>query len=102
MREKTRIGKVGGARGHQRRAELSPGTGRGAFRVEDRNGKIKPRALADFAFHPDAAAVRLDEMLGDGQAKSRAAYFTGAGGVHAVKAFENAWLVGSRNADAGV
>src|SRR5882724_1043951 len=81
---------------------LAPIAGGGAVQIEDRNGEIKLRALADFAFHPDAAAVRLDEMFGDGEAESSAANFAGTGSVHAIETFENAGLVGLGDADAGV
>src|SRR5882724_4151495 len=83
-------------------AGLAPIAGGGAVQIEDRNGEIKLRALADLAFHPDAAAVGLDEMLGDGEAEARAANFAGTGSVHTIETFENARLVGLGNADAGV
>src|SRR5882724_13049697 len=83
-------------------AGLAPIAGGGAVQIEDRNGEIKLRALADLAFHPDAAAVGLDEMLGDGEAEARAANFAGTGSVHTIETFENAGLVGLGNADAGV
>jgi hypothetical protein len=73
-----------------------------AFWVEHRNGKVETGADTDFAFHPQAAVVGFDEMFRNGQAKTGSAGFAGARRVHPVKAFEDAWLVDARNADAGV
>ena len=63
---------------------------------------MKAGADADFAFDPHAAAMHFDEVLGDGEAKTGAARFAGAGRVHAVEALEDARLVGGRNANAGI
>jgi len=54
------------------------------------------------AFDPEAAAVGFYDVLGDGEAETRAADFAGAGCVHAVEAFEDALLIGERDADASV
>ena len=63
---------------------------------------MKSRALADFAVDPDAAAVDLNEMLGDGETKAGAAGFARARGIDAIEALENPRLVGLGNADTGV
>src|SRR5260370_17026383 len=63
---------------------------------------MKLRAAADFTVDPDAAAMHLDDVLGDGETESGAAEFAGARGIHAVEAFENARLVGFGDADAGI
>src|SRR6266478_9851878 len=84
------------------RGVLAPVAGGGALRIEDRNGEIELRALADFALHPNAAAVGLDEMFGNGEAESGAANLAGTSNIHAIETFENARLIGLGNADAGV
>ena len=55
---------------------------------------MKLRALADFALHPNAAAVSLDEMFGNGQAESGAADLAGTSDIHAIETFKNARLIG--------
>src|SRR5580704_18876750 len=81
---------------------VGAGARRGMFGVEEGHGKMELRALAHFAIHPEAAAVHLDKMLGDGQPEACAPGFAGARDIHAVEALENAGLVGLRNADASV
>src|SRR5260221_13994049 len=44
-------------------------------RIENRHGKMKFRALPDFAFHPDAPAVPFHQVLGDRESQSGAAHF---------------------------
>src|SRR5438309_44565 len=63
---------------------------------------MKLRAAADFAVNPNAAAVNLNNVFGDGEAQASAAQFSGAGRVHAVKAFKNARLIRFGNANSGV
>jgi len=63
---------------------------------------MKLRALADFAFHPDAAAMHFHQMFGDGQAQPGPASLAGARGVHAIEALEDARLVRGGDADAGI
>src|SRR5450432_2552867 len=74
----------------------------GAFRVKNRDGKMKSGADTDFAFDPDAATVGFDQVFGDGQAQAGAARFAGAGGIDAIETFEDTRLIGLRNADARV
>src|SRR5260370_42538889 len=86
-------------------AASGPGGSRagcGAFRIEQRDGKMEPGADADFAFDPYSSAVHFNEMLGDCQAEASAAGFARAGRVHSIEALEDARLVGSGNADASV
>ena len=54
------------------------------------------------AFDPEAATVGFYDVLGDGEAEAGAADFARAGGVHTIEALEDAFLIGERNADAGV
>ena len=75
----------------QPRAQACEGEGEGKF-----------GAVAYLAFDPESAAVGFDDVLGDGEAEAGAAGFAGAGGVHAIEAFEDAFLIRQRNADAGV
>src|SRR5580700_595877 len=67
------------------------------LRVIRRHGKMELRSLTDFAIHPEAAAMHLDEMFGDGQTETCAAGFAGACDVDAVEAFKNTRLVGLWN-----
>jgi len=46
--------------------------------------------------------VGFDDVFGDAEAEAGAAGFAGAGGIHAVEAFEDAFGIGEGNADAGV
>src|ERR1700738_2399951 len=85
-----------------KKGSLAAISGGGTFRIEDWNGEIKLRALADFALHPNAAAVGFDEVLGDGEAEPGTANFAGTGDVDAIEAFENPRLVSLGNADTGV
>src|SRR4029077_10538941 len=73
-----------------------------ALRMEYRHRKMKMRSLAYFAVHPDPSAMHFHQMLGDGQAESRAARLTRARGVHAVKSLEDPRLIHLRNPDPGV
>ena len=57
-------------------------------------------ALADGAFHPDAAAVGVDDMPRDSESQAGAAGLARSGGVHTIETLENAFEVGFRNADA--
>src|SRR5580700_5547588 len=72
------------------------------LRVIRRHGKMELRSLTHFAIHPEAAAMHLDQMFGDGQTKTCAPGLAGTGYIDAVEAFKNARLVGFGNADAGV
>src|SRR5580692_7085029 len=71
-------------------------------RVKKWHGKMELGTLTYLAFHPEAPAMHLDEMFGDGQAEAGASRFAGTRDVNAIEAFKNAWLVGLRDADAGV
>src|SRR3989454_12567187 len=66
------------------------------------NGEIKIGALSDGALDPDASAVGLDDVFGDAQAQPRPADFTRTRRIHAVKAFEDALLIGPWNSNACV
>src|SRR5205807_7729194 len=59
-------------------------------------------AAADAALDLDPAAVRLGEMLDDGEAQAAAALVAGAALVHPVEALEDASQRLRRDADAGV
>jgi hypothetical protein len=63
---------------------------------------MKSRTLPNGAFNPDAAAVRVNDVAGNGEAESGAARLARSRGVHAVKTLENALKVGLRNSDAGI
>jgi hypothetical protein len=49
------------------------------------NLHLERRALAQCRLHPDAAAVHLDDLLGDGQPQTCAALGLGIGAVHLVE-----------------
>ena len=66
------------------------------------NRERELRAFADCAFHPQPAAVRFDDVFGDGKAQAGAARFARTGRIHAIEALENSFLIGERNSDAGV
>src|SRR5579863_44938 len=57
------------------------------------------RTLTDLAVYPEAAAMHLDEVFGDGQTQACTSRFTGAGHIDALEALKDARLVGLRNAD---
>src|SRR5277367_2731357 len=59
-------------------------------------------ALAYCAFYPEFAAVGFDDVFGDGEAEAGTAGFAGAGGVHTIEAFEDAFGIGEGDADAGI
>src|ERR1051326_2106277 len=60
------------------------------------------RAATEFAFNGDLAAVRLHQMLDDGQAQPGAFGALRTRFVGPVQTFEDAWQIGLRNANAGV
>ena len=60
------------------------------------------RTFADFAFHPDAAPLGFDQMLGNSQAETCTPCFAGTGRIHTVEAFENTRLIRLRYADASI
>jgi hypothetical protein len=60
------------------------------------------RSLAHFAFHPNATAVSIDKMFGNGEAQPGAADFAGTRDIYAIEALEDAGLVGLRDANASV
>src|ERR1700675_4855555 len=72
------------------------------LRVKKRHGKMELRSLTHFAIDPQAPAMHLDEMFGNGQTETCASGFAGAGDINAIKAFKNARLVSLWNADTGV
>ena len=72
------------------------------LRFKNRDSEMEPRTLPNFALHPDAPAMRFDEMFGDGKAKAGPPHFPGARDIHAVEAFEDAGLIYLGNANTGV
>lgn len=70
--------------------------------IEYRHGEMKMRAVAKFAFHPDAPTLRFDQMFGDSQAEPRSARLARSRRIDAVKALKNTRLICPRNADARV
>src|SRR6516162_616824 len=73
-----------------------------ALRIEERHGDMELRTDPYLALDPNAPAVSLNEMLGNRQAEARASGLAGARHVHAIKALEDARLIGLRNADARI
>src|SRR5881397_3069988 len=73
-------------------------------RSPGRDGKLhhERRAGALDALHADAAAVRLHDALGDGQAEAGAGRSLGGLALHAEELVEDVRQVLGRNADAGV
>src|SRR5438132_6602131 len=63
---------------------------------------MKLCTLAYFAHDPNTAAMNFDKMFGDRKPQPSAADFAGARNVNAVEALEDARLIRSRDADAGV
>src|SRR5260221_4806194 len=88
---------AGGARGRPCRSWSG-----GALGAVDGDGEMESRAAADFAFDPDAAAMHLDDVLGDGETAASAACLAGARGVDAIAALGDGRLVGGGDADAGI
>src|ERR1051325_8185467 len=72
------------------------------LRLEHGDSEMELRTMPNFALDPDAAAMRFDEMLGDGKAEAGAADFARTRNVDAVEALKDAGLVRPRNADSGV
>ena len=70
--------------------------------IEYRHREMKMRAFAKFAFHPDAPALRFDQMFGDSQAESRSAGLARTRRIHAVKSLKNTRLICPRNTDTRV
>ena len=70
--------------------------------IKNRYREMKTRTFAKFAFHPDAPALRFDQMFGDSQTESRPARLARSRRIDAVKSLKNARLIRSRNADARV
>src|SRR5215468_11272535 len=63
---------------------------------------LKRRSFARRRHHPDAAAVHLDDLLGDGEAEARAALGLGKGTVDLVELLEDPSLLVKRYARPGV
>src|SRR5215468_5623127 len=63
---------------------------------------LKRRSFARRRHHPDAAAVHLDDLLGDGEPEPRAALGLGKGTVDLVELIENSILLIKGYARAGV
>ena len=63
---------------------------------------MEARALADGAFHPDAAAVGFHDVASDRESQASAARLARPCGIDAVESFEDALQVGFGNADARV
>src|SRR5437660_5500755 len=72
------------------------------LRLEHGDSEMELRTLPHFALDPDAAAMRFDEMLGDGKAEAGTADFSRPCNINAVEALKDAGLVRSGNADSGV
>src|SRR5262249_32261372 len=64
--------------------------------------QLKRRSFARRRLHPDAAAVHLDDLLGDGEAEARAALGLGKGTVDLVELLEDPSLLVKRYAGTGV
>src|SRR5262245_49180504 len=63
---------------------------------------LKRRSFARRRHHPDAAAVHLHDLLGDGEAEARAALGLGKGAVNLVELIEDPTLLVERYAGPGV
>ena len=63
---------------------------------------LKCRSFARRRHHPDAAAVHLDDLLGDGEPEARAALGLGKGTVDLVELIDDAILLVERYAWAGI
>ena len=68
----------------------------------DRKLHLEGRALARRRLHPDAAAVHLHDLLGDGKPEAGAALGLGVGAVDLVELLEDARLLLGRDAGPGV
>ena len=64
--------------------------------------QLKRRSFARRRLHPDAAAVHLDDLLGDGEAEARAALGLGVRAVHLVELLKDPILLVEWYAGAGV
>jgi len=53
--------------------------------------KQEHRAVGEFAFSADGAAVGQHDVFGDGEAEAGSSGLAGAGFIHAIEAFEEAW-----------
>src|ERR1700719_1465852 len=60
-----------------------------SMRIENRHRKMKMRAFANFALHPDPPAVRFNQVFGDRQTEPRPARLTRSRRVDAVKSLKN-------------
>src|SRR5262249_26147061 len=63
---------------------------------------LKGRSFARWRNHPDAAAVHLNNLLGNGEAKARAALGLGVGAVDLMELLEDPILLIKRYAGTGV
>src|SRR5262245_39787658 len=63
---------------------------------------LKRRSFARRRYHPDAPAVHLDDLLGDGEAEARAALGLGKRAVDLVELLEDPTLLVERYAGPGV
>src|ERR1700686_563701 len=63
------------------------------MRIKNRHREMKMRAFANFAFHPNAPAVRFDQVLGDGQTGARPAGPARSRPIDAIKPLKNARLI---------
>src|SRR3954464_4213071 len=68
----------------------------------DRHGDLEGRALADLGGDGDRAAVQLDDLARDREAKAGAALLARAGVVDLLELVEDPLLVLGRDAEAGV
>lgn len=70
--------------------------------IENRDGEMKTRAFAKFAFHPDAPALGFDQVFSDSETESCTARLARSRRIDAVKSLKNPRLICPRNADASV
>src|SRR5262245_15273550 len=63
---------------------------------------LEGRAFSESGLHPDAAAVHLDDLLGDREAEAGAAFRLGVRVVHLMEVLEDARSVLLRNTGTGV
>src|SRR5712691_13116363 len=73
---------------------------RDSRRRSDRHRELERRAFAQLAFHPDAAAMQLDDLLRDREAEARADHRVRLGALEPFVACEHLADVLGRNADA--
>src|SRR5262249_10293392 len=63
---------------------------------------LESRALTELRLDPDAAAVHLHDLLGDGKSQTGAALGLSKGAIDLMELFEDTRLLGGRNAGTSV